>query len=81
MSRKICFVASGCKEAHCRLLAFAHRQGDPVSLPVDFHDSNLDFLADFHYFARIFNKTVGQLTDMNEAVLLDTDIGKGAKFE
>ena len=48
-------------------------------MEIDFHDGDLDFLADFDDFRRIADEVVGQVTDVDEAVLVDSDIDKGSE--
>ena len=56
-----------------------HAEGDAVPGQVHFHDRDLDGLADFDDFAGVLDEVVGELADVDEAVLVDADIDKGAE--
>ena len=56
-----------------------HGEGDAVALEIDFDDGDLDFLADFDDFRGVADEVVGELADVDEAVLMDADIDEGAE--
>ena len=51
-----------------------HGKRDAVALEIDFHDGDLDFLADFDDFRGVSHKLVGELGNVDESVLMDADI-------
>ena len=56
-----------------------HAEGDAISGEVDFDHSDVDVLADFDDFAGVFDEVVGELADVDEAVLVDADVDEGAE--
>ena len=39
----------------------------------------MDFLADFDHLGRVADEMVGQLADVDQAILMDADVNKGTK--
>ena len=58
---------------------FFHGKGYPVSIHIDIAHGHADLLLDFYDVGRVFHEAVRHLTDMNQTVLMDTDIHKCAK--
>jgi hypothetical protein len=56
-----------------------HCQKDLVLVEVDTHDPNLHMIAGFDDFARILDETAGKLRDVNESVVVNTDVDEGAE--
>ena len=54
-----------------------HGEGDAITFEVDFGDRYMDFLADFDDFGWVTHEFVSELTNVNESVLVDTDIDEG----
>jgi hypothetical protein len=46
---------------------------------IDLHHGDLDFLADFDDFGGVSHKWIGELADVDEAVLVDADIDEGTE--
>ena len=63
----------------CLLLGLLHGQLDPFFVEIDFHDSDLYFLLDLDDIGRILDETVLQFADMDQSVLMDSDVYKCAK--
>lgn len=57
----------------------AHRETDPFARDIHLGDANLNDIARFHDFMRVFYEFVGQLADMDKSVLMNADIDEGAK--
>ena len=57
-----------------------HREGDALGFGVGGEDLDLDDLAGFDGFAGVLDEAVGQLGDVDEAVLVDADVDKGSEL-
>ena len=60
---------------------FAHTQANAASAGIYVDDLHFDQITYFDYFKRISYKPVGQLADMNQAILFDSNIHKGAEID
>src|SRR5262249_11358483 len=59
--------------------ARAHRQRDPPPGEIDLQDRDLDPLLHTDDLAGVSDKAVGQLTDVDEAVLVHANVDEGAE--
>lgn len=58
-----------------------HRQRDSLPLFIYFEDGNLDDVADGDNFAGMLDKTLADLRDVNEAVLMNADVDEHAEVD
>ena len=56
-----------------------HREGDAFTLTVDGNDLDTHLLVDADHLRGVFDEAIGQLWEVHQTTLLDTDIDKGAK--
>ena len=56
-----------------------HGERDTVTTPVDLQHLDTHVLMEPCHFVGIFDKSIGQLGDVDEAILMDTDVDKGTK--
>ncbi len=54
-----------------------HGEGDAVPLEIDFGDGDLDLLTDFDGFVGVLDEVVGELADVDEAILVDAYVDEG----
>ena len=57
----------------------AHGEGDAFEVKIDLDDADFDDLANFDHFFWVADESIGELRDMNEAVLMNTEIDKGSE--
>lgn len=55
-------------------------QSDASSCRVNFQNGDFDDLSGCDNFSWIFDEVISQLRDVNESILMDSDINKGAEF-
>ena len=60
-------------------MGFFHGEGDAFSGDVDFEDGDFDALLDFDDFVGVLDEAVGELADVDQAVLVDADVDEGAE--
>ncbi len=56
-----------------------HGERDTVATTVDLQHLDAHVLMELYHFVGIFDKSVGQLGDVDEPILMDTDVDKGTK--
>src|SRR5690606_6382529 len=57
----------------------AHRERDAIALHVNLDHTHLHDVAGFHHLMRVLHKTIRELRDVHQTVLMDTDIHERAK--
>ena len=57
-----------------------HRQPDAFTRGVDFHDGDRDDLTGLDHLTGVFDELVGQLGNMDQAILMHTNIDKRAEI-
>lgn len=56
-----------------------HGEGDAVPLEIDFGDGDLDLLTDFDGLVGVLDEVVGELADVDEAILVDAYVDEGTE--
>jgi hypothetical protein len=60
--------------------ALTQGKSDPVARNIDFKNPDHDLLADLDHLGRVPNIAVGQLTDVDQPVLMHADVDKGPEL-
>ena len=56
-----------------------HAEGDAIAHEIDFGNGDLHFLSDLDHFAGVSDKLIAELADVDEPVLVHSDIDEGAE--
>ena len=56
-----------------------HRQGDALADDVDLDDADLHDIPRLHHFVRVAHEAIGELREVDEAVLVNADVDEGAE--
>ena len=56
-----------------------HAEGDAIAHEIDFGDGDLHFLSDLDDFAGVSNKLIAELADVDESVLVNTNIDESTE--
>jgi hypothetical protein len=56
-----------------------HREGNAFSGQVHFRHGDHDFLLHLDHLSRIFDETVAELADVDQSILVNADVHKGAE--
>jgi len=62
-----------------RAVVFSHSQSDTLARDINFRHPNANYIARFYDLVRIFYKSIRELADMDQSVLVNTDINERSK--
>jgi hypothetical protein len=58
-----------------------HRQANALFVGIDCEDFDLDDVADFDHIEGVLDEFIGQLGDVDKAILMHTDVHERAKID